>query len=293
MIERCPLCETLASKNKFIYDEFVYKKCPSCKTLYVANEFSLSDLAKNYSGSYYEADGSNTKGRKGYPSYMEAQESLSNSFRRKLQIVREQVPAGWLLDVGAAYGTFIKLASKYYTCVGLELSDYAATKAIEEFNVDVRIGTIEDTPFPDAHFDIIVMWDVIEHLRNPVIALKEVYRLLRPGGFCFISTDDANNWLIRLLGTKWWGIAPPLHLCHFSKQGMETAFERAGNFDKVRMVEDWRRYSLTEIVKHFGVSYQNKTLTSLGAKLDHTLLGRLTINIARPEQFITIARKIN
>lgn len=293
MIERCPLCGTLESKNKFIYGEFVYRQCPSCKTLYVANEMALLDLAKNYSGSYYEADGSKDKGRKGYPSYMDAQKSLSDSFRQKLRIVREQVASGDLLDVGAAYGTFMRLASEYYACIGLELSDYAARKAREEFHVDVRVGTIEDAPFPDAQFDVIVMWDIIEHLQNPVVALKEVYRLLRPGGFCFISTDDVNNWLVRWLGTKWWGIAPPLHLCHFSKRGMATAFERAGNFDRIRMVKDRRRYSFTEIVKHFGVSYQNRILANLGTKLDHTLLSRLTINIARPEQFITIARKIS
>lgn len=293
MIERCPLCETLASRIEFTYGEFAYKRCPSCKTLYVANEISLSDLAKSYSGSYYEADESNDTGRKGYPSYTDAQESLSDSFRQKLRIVREQISSGWLLDVGAAYGTFIKLASEYYTCIGLELSVYAAKKATEEFHVDVRVGTIENAPFPDAHFDVIVMWDVIEHLQSPVIALQEVYRLLKPGGFCFISTDDVNNWLVRWLGTKWWGIAPPLHLCHFSKRGMETAFERAGKFDRVRMVKDRRRYSFAEIIKHFGVSYQNRILTNLGADLDPTLLGRVTLNLARPEQFITIARKIN
>ncbi|RPJ28819.1 MAG: class I SAM-dependent methyltransferase [Chloroflexi bacterium] len=293
MITNCPLCGSPVSENKFSKNEFVYKKCPFCGVLFVANELSELDLARYYSKSYYEADGSNDKGRKGYPSYMKAQESLRDSFKQKLQVVRKHITSGRLLDAGAAYGTFLKLASADYTCVGLELSEYAATVARDEFGVDVKTGTIDAAPFPAAHFDVIVMWDIIEHLKNPVRALQEVHRMLRPGGFCFISTDDVNNWLIKLLGTKWWGIAPPLHLCHFSRRGMEVAFERAGGFEKVKVEKDWRRYGFAEIIKHFGTSYQNTALTDFGTKLGYTSLGKLTINIARPEQFIAIARKIN
>jgi SAM-dependent methyltransferase len=272
--------------------DFVYKKCLACGALFVANELSSLELAGHYSKSYYEADSSSDQDRKGYPSYRQAQKTLTESFKQKLQVVRKNVSGGRLLDAGAAYGTFMKMASENYDCVGLELSPYAASTAREEFEMDVRIGTIESAPFPDCYFDAIVMWDVIEHLRNPVLALKEVYRLLKPGGFCFVSTDDVSNWLVKLLGKKWWGFAPPLHLCHFSKRGMKIAFERTGKFDKILMEKDWRRYGVAEIIKHFGTSYQNRGLTDLGTRLGATAFGRISINIARPEQFITIARKI-
>jgi SAM-dependent methyltransferase len=291
MIKTCPLCETPVPESKFSIREFVYKKCSACGSLFVANEPSTLELARYYSKDYYEADSSQEKGRKGYPSYRKAQESLKDSFKQKLRVVRKYITSGHLLDAGAAYGTFLQLASEGFAGVGLELSEYAAKTARDEFQVDVRVGTIEKAPFPDAHFDVIVMWDIIEHLGNPVAALKEVHRMLRPGGFCFISTDDVNHWLVRLLGTKWWGIAPPLHLCHFSKRGMRAAFERAGGFEKVGMEKDWRNYSFTEIIKHFGTSYQNTALTNLGERLGTTPLGKLTLNIARPEQFIAVARK--
>jgi SAM-dependent methyltransferase len=292
MIENCPLCETPVSENKFSVNEFVFKKCPFCRALFVANELSLEDLAGHYSESYYEAEDSTDKGRKGYPSYRKAQESLKNSFQQKLNVVQKYIPSGRLLDAGAAYGTFLTLASETYTCVGVELSQYAATVAAKEFHVDVKNGSIENAPFPNECFDVVVMWDIVEHLRNPVRALQEVYRVLRPGGICFVSTDDVNNWLVRLLNTKWWGIAPPLHLCHFSKRGMGIAFERAGKFDKLVFEKDWRRYNVAEIIKHFGTSYQNAALANLGIRLGYASLGKLTINIARPEQFIAIARKI-
>ena len=292
MIVNCPLCETFVSENEFSLHQFLYKKCPFCRSLFVANELSSVDLSQYYSRDYYEADESNNGERQGYASYMKAQKSLKDSFMQKLNIVRRYVPSGRLLDAGAAYGTFLQLANEHYAGVGLELSPYAVTIAREEFHVDVRTGTIEAAPFPDAYFDVIVLWDIIEHLRKPFLALQEVQRMLRPGGFCFVSTDDVSNWLVKLLGTKWWGFAPPLHLCHFSKRGMQIAFQRAGSFDKIVMEKDWRRYGLAEIIKHFGTSYQNRTLIDLGSRLGDTSLGGFSINIARPEQFITIARKI-
>jgi SAM-dependent methyltransferase len=292
MIEKCPLCDNFVSQVKYIFGEYIYKQCPICSAMFVANEFSSSDLAKEYSESYYEADSFDGKGRKGYPSYLKAQESLRDSFLQKLRVVREQKPSGKLLDAGAAYGSFLQLASEHYKCVGLELSEYAAEMASSEFKMDVRVGSIERAPFPDEEFDVIVMWDIIEHLPNPLLALQEVRRMLKKGGVCLISTDDVSNWFVKLLGRKWWGIAPPLHLCHFSKKGMQFVFERVGNFSDVEFEKDYRRYGLTEIINHLGVSYQNKALLGAGKYLGKTILGKVMLNVARPEQFIAIAHKL-
>jgi len=274
-----------------MHGEYIYKQCPSCRSLFVSNELSTLKMYELYSEGYYEADSSNSKGRKGYPSYKEAQASLKDSFLLKLSLVREYIPSGRLLDAGAAYGTFLMVARAFYNCVGLEVSEYAVATAQKEFGMDVRLGNVEQAPFPDAEFDVIVMWDIIEHLRNPVLALKEVHRMLKPGGYCFISTDDASNWFINLLGTKWWGIAPPLHLCHFSKKGMLAALGHAGYFDFVEIKKDRRKYSIPEIIRHFGVSYQSKLLTALGTWMGRTPFGSLMLDIARPEQFVAIARK--
>lgn len=106
----------------------------------VVNEFSLSELTKEYSESYYEADSFDGKGRKGYPSYLKTQESLRDSFLQKLRVVREQKPSGKLLDAGAAYGSFLQLASEHYKCVDLELREHAAEMVSSEFKMDVSVG---------------------------------------------------------------------------------------------------------------------------------------------------------
>ena len=77
---------------------------------------------------------------------------------------------------------------------------------------------------------------------------------------------------------------------HFSKKGMIIALQRAGlEIDALKI--DRRRYSVAEIIKHFGVSYQSGFLTSLGNRMEKNAFGRLVLHVTRPEQFIAIGRK--
>ena len=288
----CPICGERAEPS-FRKGVHRYRKCVSCGTLFVAGDFRPEDIHSRYSRDYFEASGANEfKERRGYPSYMEAQQSLISSFSRKLDLIRDLLPNGKLLDVGAAYGTFLSLATPYYECFGLDVSEYAAQVACSQFGLSVRQGSIEEsTPFADECFDVVVMWDVIEHLIDPVRGLKEVRRILKPGGWLTISTDDVANWLPRFLGRHWWALAPPLHLCHFTRQGMTTALNRAGGFGQVQFMSDTREYRIGEIVGHFGVSFRNRGLTDMGKRLDKTSIGQRAITVTRPEQFIAIARK--
>jgi len=291
MINKCPVCESRIERIDFVRQEYSYKKCRECGTLFVASELSTKDIYEHYSSNYYEAQGTDSKQREGYDSYFSLQDSLNISFENKLKLISRRIGAGRLLDMGTAYGSFLKKASCQYECVGVEISRYAAKTARTINQAQMVVSNLEETPFKDSHFDVITMWDVIEHLRYPVIALREVNRLLRAGGFCFISTDDVNNWLVKLMGRKWWSIAPPLHLSHFSKKSIKMAVERAGGFEICEIIKDQRMYKLNEIVRHFGTSYRNNFLSSLGLLIEDSPIGQVSVSIKRPEQFILILRK--
>jgi 2-polyprenyl-3-methyl-5-hydroxy-6-metoxy-1,4-benzoquinol methylase len=294
MKDHCPLCSQPA-RYVFKKSDYQYKRCTSCGTLFVANILDPQQVYPNYSEAYFEANSSKnkvSKERRGYPSYREAEESLINSFDNKLKLICRYINHGKLLEVGAAYGTFMSLANQYFRCTGLDVSAHAARMAREIYGLEVQQGGIEQkTEFKENTFDVVAMWDVIEHLIQPIEALKEAYRVLKPGGMIFFSTDDANNWLPRLLGSKWWALAAPLHICHFSKKGVEAAFCQAGEFEKIGFVSDKRVYGIGEIVSHFGVSYKNKLVLKIGKWLERTALGSKSITVNRPEQFITFAQK--
>jgi ubiquinone/menaquinone biosynthesis C-methylase UbiE len=288
----CIICGSNVIKLAFIIDEFVYYRCSSCHSLFIANRLTSKNILKHYSQEYFEAKSYSVIKRRGYSSYKESQNNLDKNFTKKLDLIRKLVSSGDLLDAGAAYGFFLRQSKEYFNSTGLEISPFAISIAKKEFGLNINEGNIEKTNFPDGNFDLITMWDIIEHLVNPFIAVKEVFRILKPGGFVFISTDDSANWLPRLFGRHWWAIGPPMHICHFSKQGILDLFNRVQGFDIVDMVGDKRNYSIPEIVKHFGVSYSNEFLIEIGSKLDKTFFNQWDFSFQRPEQFIFIARKI-
>lgn len=286
----CPICESIKVVYAFRKGEVFYYRCENCLVLFVKMSLSDSAVHSHYAESYYESLGNKGCGRSGYPSYRASYSTLTDGFQRKLDFVQRYVKGGKLLDAGAAYGFFVKAAEPFFDGVGLDVSAYAAEIAKRDFNANVYVGDIEQTHFLHDAFDVVVMWDIIEHIVRPVKALKEVHRILRPGGYLFVSTDDAANWLCRILGHRWWALAAPLHLCHFSKRGLEVACERAG-LERPSFFADPRYYTISEIIKHFGVSYQNSLIDNIGNRLGRIFLGRMTLRIARPEQFIAVIRK--
>ena len=286
----CPLCETDSPERAFDKAGFCYHRCPRCETLFVDVTLADGVVHDHYSQAYYESEDQPEDERQGYPSYRDSQATLSDSFRRKLAVVRTHVPGGRLLDTGAAYGFFVKVAEPWFEAQGIDISEYAARIAREEFQAHVVRGDVEAIDAPDSCFDAVVMWDIIEHIIRPMRALQEMRRVLKPGGFLFVSTDDAACWLPRLLGRHWWALAPPLHLCHFSKQGLALACERAG-LGAPAFQSDPREYTLTEVVKHFAVSYRSGTLRGLAGALARVGLDKRVLRVARPEQFIAVIRK--
>lgn len=290
--QNCIICGSDEIRPIFTIEEFAYYRCSFCHSLFIANKLTLKKVLKHYSQEYFEAKSFSGKKRRGYTSYKESQFTLEKSFSKKVDLIKKYISSGNLLDAGAAYGFFLRQSKNYFNSIGLEISPFALSIAKKEFGLNIIEGNIEKTNFPGENFDVITMWDIIEHLLNPLNAVNEIIRILKPGGFVFISTDDSANWLPRLFGRYWWAIGPPMHICHFSKQGIIELFNRVPGFEIIDVVGDKRNYTIPEIIKHFGVSYSNQILIKFGLRLEKTFLDHWVFSIQRPEQFIFIARKV-
>lgn len=142
-----------------------------------------------------------------------------SSFLRALNRLRAKLPrpGARVLDIGTAGGAFLLAAKQFgYDAQGIEPCTYLASQARAR-GLKVRRGTLDSNPFPRASFDLITLWDVIEHAPDPRGVLSRVAKLLRPGGTVLINYPDIGTFQARLAGRRFWWIISG-HLHHFSRK---------------------------------------------------------------------------
>ncbi len=100
-------------------------------------------------------------------------------------------------------------------------------------------GELAEAGLGDGEFDVVTMWDVIEHLRDPRAALAEVARVTRAGGLLVLTTGDVDGPLARRDLEHWDLMHPPGHLTFFSQRTLELLLNRSG-FEVERIVADGR-----------------------------------------------------
>ena len=238
----CPLCGggARAWRRKRGFD---IRLCNSCYNGFVAPELIPSDLERLYTTSYFEG-GQTT----GYPSYLKDRAIIAANFRDRLTWISALGPKGRrLLDVGAAYGIFMQAARESgWDAEGVEIAPDCAEQAARISGERVTAGDFVSAPL-SGPFDVIVMLDVLEHLRDPLACVKRAHELLAPGGLLVIETcNHASPWA-RLLGARWYFFDPPQHLYYFSKAGLTWLLARAGFAPAPRFASMGRRVSMTNV----------------------------------------------
>jgi SAM-dependent methyltransferase len=117
-----------------------------------------------------------------------------------------------ILDVGCATGVFLAAGSADWHKVGVELTEDAAQIARSQFGLHIHQGTLEQAPLHAQQFDVITMWDVLEHLHDPHTSLLRVRELLRPDGIFVARVPNLSAWDARLCGRYWAGLDQPRHM---------------------------------------------------------------------------------
>jgi ubiquinone/menaquinone biosynthesis C-methylase UbiE len=132
-----------------------------------------------------------------------------------------------LLDVGCYTGVFVEIAASHgWDAWGVEPSRWAVDEALKQ-GLHVVQGTLETANLPQTYFDVVTMWDVIEHLANPKRALEHAYRLLKPGGLVVLHTIDIDSFFARVMGARWPWLME-MHVYYFSRRTLRAMLERCG-----------------------------------------------------------------
>jgi SAM-dependent methyltransferase len=169
---------------------------------------------------YYTEDYFSGRRADGYSDYLGAEPVLRREFARSVDFIRRYRAHGKLLELGCAYGFFLMEAARYFEVTGIEI----AAEAVEHGRrADLHIlqGTADAANLARVGaVDVIVLFDVIEHLPQPRETLALCRQYLNPGGIVVITTGDFGSTIARLAGARWRLMTPPQHLWFFTLESM-------------------------------------------------------------------------
>jgi SAM-dependent methyltransferase len=204
-------------------------QCTACGFLSADLNISDDELAALYGEAYFKGEE--------YLDYIAEEPSLRVNFRRRLATLRTIAPdlsSCDLLEIGCAYGFFLDEARAWVrSCSGIDISAKAVRYAVQDLGVDASRGDYLSLGL-DRMFDIIAMWDTVEHLKYPNRFIEKAAQDLRPGGLLAITTGDIGSLAARLQGRHWRLIHPPTHLHYFSVPTISDLLHRNG-FDVVHV----------------------------------------------------------
>jgi SAM-dependent methyltransferase len=226
----CNLCGSdrtrpfLTRADRFNGEVFQFVSCAQCGLIYINPRPTQTELARYYPANY-EAYRSSE-----YPDLAVEKWDVRRALDIQLNFVEKFIPRqGHLLDVGCATGNFMRAARKRgWEVRGIELIEPAAHIAQERYGLNVEIGSLETVGWFDACFNVITLWDVLEHLPDPKNALNRCHNLLAPDGVLIFSIPNLKSFDRYLFQQVWIGWDAPRQFNMFSEITIKRLFELTG-----------------------------------------------------------------
>jgi 2-polyprenyl-3-methyl-5-hydroxy-6-metoxy-1,4-benzoquinol methylase len=234
----CPLCgnrtfRPLPFEYHFGGAIFPGGECNMCGLRGLTVQPAPQEFSRLYSRDYFES-GDVRCGHVG--DYFKERPALLADGSRLAEWFATLAQGRRLLEVGCASGAVLEAAAQEgWKVQGVEYSEDAAREATEH-GVPVHVGGLEDAKLPDASQDVVFMGDVLEHVPDPAVTLKEVARVLAPGGALALRGPLTTNSFARRLGLGAMDAfgkrlvlnEPPYHLWEFEPDTLTKLVQAAG-----------------------------------------------------------------
>lgn len=223
--------------------------------------------------------------------YVQERAGRELTFQKHLRAMEKRVGQAngrSLLDVGAYIGVFVETAAEAgWQACGVEPSAWAAALAQQQ-GLNVIHGTQDAPELAGQQFDVVTMWDVIEHVADPSGEIGKAYGLLKPGGWVVIHTMDITSLVARLMGARWPWLMD-MHIHYFSQKTLRKMLEKNG-FQVVWSGAEGRYLRLNYFVSR--VAALNRPLGRLvGWVVNGLNLGHVAIPVNFGDLFTVYARK--
>ena len=230
----CPWCGSekshlnLQLKDYFLTQEpFEIVECDDCHLLYTTPRPAADEIGKYYQSENYYSHQENKKGF--IPRLYEAIKKVN--IKHKFEVATNDLKlesGGKMLEIGCGVGDFLHYAEQQgWECYGAEPSEDAVKILQTKTKIKVvKPEQIED--FPNASFDLICMWHVLEHVADLKWQIAQLKRLLKPNGRIVIALPNYQSYDAQYYKDKWAAYDVPRHLNHFSEEFMRKELNNCG-----------------------------------------------------------------
>jgi len=211
--------------------------------------------------------------------YLETWHERALTFNEHLEVIAKYKSCGKLLDIGCYAGIFLEQAQKKgYQVTGIEPSTWASVYARNKTGVRVvNASCNEKLFFPAEEFDLVTLWDVIEHLDDPSLCLSNVHTYLKRDGIVVITTHDIGSIIAKLMGKRYpWLMR--FHLYHFTPATL-SALLLKNKLEVIFIKYYSKQFTLDYIFSRFGIKVKGK------------IFKRITIPVNFGDMFMVIAKK--
>lgn len=145
--------------------------------------------------------------------------------------------------------------------MGIEPNRWLAEWGRDEYGIPSHVGSIDDVSLPDGHFDVVTLWDVIEHTPDPLHLVRRTRQLLKQDGILIVNFPDIGSWIARVMGRSW-PFLSSVHLYYFTRETMRATLHKAG-FETALMRPHVQRLELDYLFSRAAVV--SPTLSRFGA----------------------------
>ena len=253
-------------------------RCRHCGLTYSTPRYPDSEIINNYKKVVDEI-------------YFSEKDYRKITFKKALKLIEKYKTSGAILDIGCYIGIFLEVAREAgWKVFGLEPSQWAAKYAREELKLQVLEGITEEAFKFGVTFDVVTLWDTIEHMTDPLNDLIRIRQLLNDKGFLFISTMNMDSFFARVSGKRWPWLMD-MHLYYFTPRTISLLLEKAGfRVHKIRLFS----YTVSLNYLSYKLLSVNKFLSQVVGKVLTILnIGQLPINIQLGDAMVVIAQKKN
>lgn len=209
----CRLCGHGEYRELFVKNGFSFVRCASCTLVYVNPQLKESAVLR-----YYGDELASNERALAFLFSPRQQETDHALYEEMFARIAPQIPGGRVLDIGCSFGLFLKTAKdRGYDVRGLELNKKAAAYGREVLGIPIAEKLLEECQFPDASFDLVSLFGVIEHLPRPVEVVQEIRRILRPGGMLIGRCPNVASLVCMILRADARTFTGRVHLSYFSE----------------------------------------------------------------------------